>query len=76
MSDLVKRLRESHLQWLPTSPHTSEAHKLLRHSADRLEALEAALRQARAALVYHTEQTRPIGVTGVALAAINDLLKD
>lgn len=42
----------------------------------RIEALEAALRQARAALVYHTEQTRPIGATEVALAAINDLLKD
>jgi hypothetical protein len=42
----------------------------------RIRALEAALRQAREALKYHTEQTRPIVNSQVAMHAINDLLKD
>jgi len=60
--------------------HYDRGHKAGISSAacafSRIEALEAALRQARAALVYHTEQTRSIGVTGVAISDIDDLLKD
>jgi hypothetical protein len=71
MSDLVKRLRSRNGR-----PDGFGIGPVCDEAADRIEALEAALRQARVALLYHTDQTRPVFETQHAVAAINDLLKD
>jgi hypothetical protein len=38
-----------------------------------LAATQVVLKQALAALIYHTDQTRPINETGLAIAAIQEL---
>jgi len=84
MSDLVKRLRD----W-SDGPNTEA---LIEESADRLEALEAALRQARESLQWyvneddvleegHWEEDNAFWIKGKrnaesSIAAINTLLKD
>ena len=63
MSDLVKRLRDF-----------TKSEIVIIDAADRIEALEAALRQAREALIYHAEQTRPIHGTAQTIDTIDEAL--
>jgi hypothetical protein len=76
MSDLVKRLREGNSR--PTDfddlGWTAATCGLVSEAADRLEALEAALRQARTALI--NSGSMETNISKNAIAAINDLLKD
>jgi hypothetical protein len=79
MSDLVKRLRDG-VAYDPNGYELSEANQIMEKSAARIEALEAALRQAREALTrsYNVVKWPVDGETVkyAAIAAINDLLKD
>ncbi len=86
MSDLVKRLRDR------PNDAPMESERLMDEAADRIEALEAALRQAREALTWyveeddvlegdHWEKENAFWIEGKrnaesSIATINDLLKD
>jgi hypothetical protein len=82
MSNLVKRLRYG-VDYDAAGPEISVANRMMDEAADRLEALEAALRQARDALtmvVYDLVPSDPAdrvwSEARRSVAAINDLLKD
>ena len=76
MSDLTERLRRQ----LTISMFATKddlygvLHDDRDQAADRIEHLERVLAQAREALEYHTEQTRPIIKTFQAIAAIDEAL--
>ncbi len=91
MSDLIKRLRDG-VKWSEGVPLAQSASLAMSLAADRIEALEAALRQARQALVVDGGAYDALKIleadkalpgyarckaeSDAAIAAINDLLKD
>jgi hypothetical protein len=81
MSDLVKRLREG-VEWDESGPYTFGAEIAMDKAAERIEALEAALRQARSCAYPVSTEIDPRGhrwsdaYLDQLLPVINDLLKD
>jgi len=65
---LQARLQEAALQAVTAFDQAQEAH-------ERAEAQDALLRQAKEALIYHTQQTRPIVASQVAIHAIRQHLE-
>ena len=81
MSDLVKRLREG-ARYDHTTGHMLSPDSIMDDAADRIESLEAALRQARSCAYPVATEIDPRGYRwseaylDQLLPAINDLLND